>query len=84
MPTQRCGSRSHPAVWGSLDRQGVPSHLPTAVTGFTELHILLLSAVHSQANLGFLLLRVHLEFQLGQAVEEFGKVTLHLQKGLCK
>lgn len=61
-----------------------PSHLPAAVTGCTELDIFLFSAVHSQANLGCLLLRVHLEFQPGQVVEEFGEVTLHLPKGWCK
>lgn len=58
------------------------SDLPAAVTVFTEADIFLLSAVHSQANLGWLLLRVQLEFHLGQVVKEFGKMTLYLKKEL--
>lgn len=68
----------------SFDRQGLLSHLPTAVTGLAEADVFLLSTVHSQANLGWLLLRVQLEFHPGQAVKEFGKMTLHLQNGLYK
>lgn len=81
MPTQGAGKQT---PLGSFDKQGLPSHLPAAVTGFTEADIFFLSTVHSQANPGWLLLRVQLKFHLGHIVKEFGKMTLHLQKELYK
>lgn len=76
-PPQETGEQTPPE---SFDKQGLSSHLPAAVTGVTEADVFPLSTEHSQANLGWLLLRVQLEFHLGQVVEEFGKMTLHLQK----
>lgn len=54
------------------------AHLPREVAVPVEVHVLVLFAVHAQADLERFPVRVEAELQFTQAVEEFGQVAAHL------
>lgn len=57
------------------------AHLPREVAVPVEVHVLVLFAVHAQADLERFPVRVEAELQFTQAVEEFGQVAAHLVWG---
>lgn len=57
---------------------GPRAHLPREVALVVEVHVLVLLAVHAQAELERLLVGTESELEFAEAVEEFGQVPAHL------
>lgn len=57
---------------------GSRTHLPREVALAVKVHVLVLLAVHAQAELERLPVGIESELEFAEAVEEFGQVPAHL------
>lgn len=59
---------------------GSHTHLPREVALAVKVHVLVLLAVHAQAEFERFLVGIESELEFAEAVEEFGQVAAHLSR----